>query len=514
MKKIIGIVLFVFIIAYTAFWYYHANEAKNLTANRLKKGMERLEAQGVRFQHAGLKIGGYPFSYEVKIKNPRWEMPNQEVFVDGFLTLGSNLWGTKVWIKKLGEAYFLDSEKQHHVIVKGDSTFVLNIHNPDRFLALLHPFEKTILDDPKKLLDEIKKFEWNGKNVVVAEGTDSKEKIIEISDFTIALNLQNRGKEIEDYKVDVAIHGLEIGSEGQQFLSKMPVGNFPELADLGIHPSLMYPSGKIDAEFDVAVRAPREGLNGNSPQYFDLNITKLHANSDFGKKNLKLHFKYEQQKNEDTQFHIDFEGITQTSQENYENTAKTFVKDLASAAEDSHNFYREQFQKLLLCCREDLEKILPYIPEIRTKIDLDADYNMAKMLGDITIKHFDFTTNQYGVKSYGEVKGKQLDIRGKYTIALIDYKPLVRDWAAYYNRIHFIIPIFSSNPDEVVSPMSPEMISSTLKFLLAISDEPGKDSKDISITFDFSEPHSVKIGKLTLPEAMVEFKKLEKEWAL
>lgn len=515
-------VLVAFIAAYGGFWFYHANKAKVFVSKELQK-LEQPDAEGNRLQYDGLKIDGYPFSYKVVIKNPRYGSgTKQEAFLDGFLTIGTNILGTKYWIEKSGNIHFLDNgdpNQHHHLIMSGESTISADIIHPYSLNVTIHPFEE-VSEQPinlsiKHLFDEINKLQFEGNNIILKEGEGDNQTLGEVSSISSGVSMKETSDGLDQYFLDLDVKGLEAKDKFIDYFNHFfPSKHADEIKNL-LNPNFMFGPKKMDLQFKGSIALPK-GYKEGFPNHLLVNIDKFNAVSDFGEKSVKGNLVYKDQNN-DTTIHASLDAAGKVSEENDKYIVKAFMSALQSAANDKKNkedTQIEKLQKLLQCCQADLEKIPPHYHEfgnIRVLWDADLNYNKETVSGEVKIKNFDITSDLYGFQSHGFANGHQIEIKGKYIIDLLDYKTMIEDLNAYYNRIHFLFPIFAESPENAPPLIPRPAVSKFLRFLRNISDSPKEDTKNLTITIDFLEPQSVKIGTLTLPEATVEWSKFQHE---
>lgn len=511
MKKLIALMIAVALIAgYSGFWYVQANHAKTFVERQISK-LEKPDSEGRRLQHTGLKVSGYPFNYEVKIKNPRFGTDkNQEVFLDGFLTVGTNLWGTEFWASKSGEIHFLGGTSElDHLIISGETTFTWDIHNPNPLEAAVHPFEEFEMHPEifknEYFFDLVKSLRFKGKNILVKEGKGTFQNLLEVSRVLMDFSMK-KPNDFERYNLSLNLQGFQMEKKAMQLLNRLALPEQPH--------NILFSYGKMDMELKGAVTVNKDR---DLFKYLDVELDTYKVKGEFGDSELKGHFKYDDLKTPSTTAGIELDGKAKTTEDNYNYIVKTFINALQSAVQDPQNAQLskiDNLRKLLQCCQEDLKKLVPRYHDfglMKLTVKADAEFNKENFSGDAKVQNFDFITDIYGIKSNGFVKGQQVEIIGQYTIDLLDYKTLIEDLAAYYNRIHFVFPIFAENPEDA-PPLIPHRVASLfINFLRKISNQPEKDSRDLSITINFLEPQAVKIGTLSLPDAMVEWGKFRHE---
>jgi hypothetical protein len=517
MNKIIITIILALLAGYTAFWYTQANHAKSFIAKKLDE-LEQPDSQGNRLQHAGLKIAGFPFSYEVKIKNPRYgNDKNQEAFIDGFLTLGTNLWGSKFWVQNSGVAHLLGGQSDH-ITISGDSTLSWNINNSNPLKSLNHPFNESEEQSPPSPQsdtrnEQIKRLHFNGRNLVVEESNGKAEKLGEIANVDLDFSMDNPSHDLQKYDINTTLEGLKLEEKALRNISELFNTHLKD--QQSIDPNLIVAAGKMNIDLIGSITLPIAEFEGKFPPYLSVDIEKLNSQTIYGNKQLSGKLNYDERIPAHTRAQINLNSVYTCNEENYKNSLKAFIKMLQASANEPESLdatQTEKLKKLLACCQTELETIIPRYQDfgpIKMLVDGDANFNKENFSGEAQLRHLDLTSDLYGIRSNGTVQGQQMAIKGEYTIELLNYKAMIEDLTAYYNRIHFLFPIFAETPENAPPLISPPVTVDFLTFLRKISNKPNDDSNDLSVTINFLEPHAVKVGLLTLPEALVEWGKFQ-----
>lgn len=529
MKKTLVIIILL-LIAFTGFWYYKAEEAKNLVASHLKE-WEKPNENGYRLRYENISVGGYPLSYEVSVSNPRYAKEKttdqSQIFVDGKIVFGTNLWGSKYWIDRFGDLnILLNDEKSkkdnQHVVIGGTSKIKMVVQNPQIFVGLMHPFQAF----PKELYSQEFSFSNWWKNVHEGELEVRHMTLLNAENSQVLMKLEKGDIDWKKsfYKegiVNIILNFDLKGLEGLEKIESLSKAISPttqtKLFKSGTLPTLFSP-GKTDLVFEGEAtfneRMNFEDFLELPPVSFKLK--KMEISNNFGESKLKSSLEVEQ-KAKGKFVHFDFSSSSVTTKEGYENMVNDFILALKNSAKEGSQPTDAKVKKLLECCEDDLKKVVPRYDELgKTNLNIDFDVKIAKdretskELIDLNVKHFDFTADPYGFLSHGDINWADTYPEGKFVIDLENYNRMIHDISNYYNGIQPLLPVLlDEKPQNVPPKITETKIEQFLQFLQYISDEPKE--KDLTITIHFPGNENVTIGKRTLPEVGVALEKLSKE---
>lgn len=519
MKKIIAI-LVVLIIAYTAFWFYEAEKAKETFAKHLKEA-EKPGENGFYLNYEDLSVGGYPFSYIVKVKNPKilqTEVNDEKnrpfSWLNGSFDFGTNLWGSEYWVTKFGEAHLhvpASSESpEAHIVAKGESTVSFNIHNSHPLKAMIEPFKELpeaffkADKNPEELFNLIREGEVESKDLTISivDSNSHQEEVFKADKTFFEWEHEHEKEDnVREISWKISLDGMTANYKNlMNFANKF---NPTPLPIIGNSPYDV----KTDFILEGKAKFPKESKSEEhdfSPLF--VQISKFDVKSKLADWRSKGTLDINPEKNGETKIHYDHDITYNVTPEGYKASVEQLNSNIKYLEEEGDKVdpSEETFKKLIKCCKDDIVKLLPHL-ERQGKMQFYTDFDATTISKsgkeesfDIKLHHFDATSDLYGLKADGEAKG--YPVLGKFVIKFSNYKSFINDIFAYYNRIRPLLPVLV-NENQNFPLWTPQMIEKLDNFLDSFNDEPGKDAKDLHITINFPDQEHITIGKKDMAEA-------------
>lgn len=522
MKKLIFTILFL-LIAFTGFWFYSAHRIEGFIATKLAKAEEELLIRGFKLKHEGLSVSGFPFGYDVKIKSPslkrlkqngrQYEFLNSAA-LDGYLSLTSNLLGSKFTIRKDGNGRFSVQNMQKNgiredlFIATGNAGFTFSAEEDSYVEAIKNPFKALfeLLEKNEKEFLVGKKGVIDLKNIKLANAENEGFQVIALDNGEIRYNISDLDEKEMSLRLSGEIKGLDLDTLIMGSDSFTP-GSDRSLKEIALLLSMPKP-GKTDITFDLDAKLPSvesSEINQN-PTFanlpaFSIDLKKATISNNFGSNYLKGITFLTHVKEGKRQLHHNLIGTFENSKEQFDALRATW----------------EEFLSNLPICQENatikassgcpvIKSLIPKFDtfgKITFQTDFDFDvHNLQAPLENskLDLRHLDYFAEIYGLKSDGKAAFTHPDVMNlSYKINLLNYQDLLKDLFGYLKKVEQFLPYLTEEATSLPK-LSENQLILILTYLKAISDEPEKDLKDIRISVSINENNSFKIGTLTAPE--------------
>jgi len=516
MKKTIFAIVALSLI-YGGLWYKSANTAKELIEEKLLKATTFLEAQGYTLTNEGVSVKGFPINYEVEIKKPKLERNSnnlnpdntlESIYLNGDLTLTSNLFGTKFSIKKMGDDHIQlrnsnkEISKIQELLVSGTTLYSFSVNEKSIFESIKNPFKSLfkILEENENEFLVGRKGSFNVADLKVIDIENPSLSIFEVKNAEIDYEIKETNKEISAFKIAGKINGMNLDTFllGPSAYTPGSERSLKEIALLLSMPKL----GKTDISFDLDLNTlfnKFQGLNSKSTLAdlppFNFDLKKFEMSNDFGNYFHKVNFTFLEVKDGIKQFTFNAIATSETSKAQFETLKGQWGEFLSN---------------LPMCNNpnEPCRLIKGLIPELDQfgKITAQADLkfsvpNYVDLLDNSTflINHLDYFSNLYGLKSNGVFDFKKPDlIVSTYKMELLNYQVLFQDLFNYLQKVQDVLPLI--NPEASNFPkMKEEHVKMITDYLRQISDEPSKNIENITVTVKINGPQ-VNVGTLSQDE--------------
>ncbi len=494
------------IAIFLAFWFYKAHLLKQDVAKHLAK-LEKV--QNPTFKYEGLSTTGFPFSVEVAIKNPTISYRAKEdeknasnVSLDGNLIVGSNLQGTKYWLTQKGNLHINNEDTQDHWLLSGDQTFA--IHVPEYHFTKGFP-ESFNGDSISALIKDLTyQGEFYGNHVSLS---NNLFPMYDFDSYYLDWNTRDKDKGLKlfDYKFT---------SKGIDTLYKKLQKEDPSLPDAGV----IQASGAGDVLFDPNLPTDDFLKFALAIQTtpLSINIKNFDSQDNFHNQSFNFHFSIQPQEDGKLAISSDSSFDAKFSKGAFDKgmvEMKEYVKESEAIAEPEEKAILEKLPEFLAAT---LPKFYEW-GQIIGKTDWNLNLKMTSIPFvpsefSLDIKHFDFLTDKGGWEIHGNFIGGESRFIGDLTLDLINYRSLIEGISDYYNESykaiesHFGLPLA-----QWARPIPKETVDNIIAFVNKISDEPGKETKDTSITLKIPPDRKVTIGTLKLDEAVQDFNQLYDE---
>lgn len=536
MKKLSGLIItiVVLVLLYTVFWFYQAHQVKKLFLYHLNE-YEKPDDQGYYVKVDDVSVHGYPFNYVVNLSHPRYEKKQDpkdsahyfKVALDGIMKIGTDIFGKSYWIKQEGDLNYLpgpEEKEAKRYVVKGNMKLKVDVAHPQYARALMHPFsglpEVFYKENPsfQELLSELKMASYEDHDFGMYEiDANTSKQLVGFSKGNIRWNYGSKGQEEEKFVLNLELKDFEATENGQPLLPHLK-----KLMDLSTDATVDVPyilgSGKnnIALDFEAIIPQNFDGWKFFNYKNLDITLKKLEMDNLYGHTTASFDMNLKEKEQDSRNLRLTLSANSIITEKGSEAIHRQFIEGLkqnvAAHPEDEEN---KVINDLLKCCEERLQDIIPdytRLGKMRFLFDMDIKVkNVSKnpILDKLILNNLDAMAEPYGIKSHGEADFANDQPRGKYEIDWINFKQMIHDIIAYYNRIHPIFEKFSkanhqSLPVDVITTAQKEIVD----FFKSISNDPSKDNNTITITVDFSDINNPKIGQNNLEQVKQAWDKL------
>lgn len=522
MKKLTGLITFVVVLClvYAGYWFYQAQQVKELVANHLKN-FEKADRDGYRLKVDNLSVGGFPLNYEVKLANPRYELANESASekktsalgIDGAIKVGSDVLGKTYWIKQEGDLnYFYpdqSTQEPKKFLVKGNMELKADVSHPQYWKAFMHPFhgfpQAFYKQDAtlQEILNELKFVSYQDSNFALYEVTGDKQT--ELMTFAKgAFNWKHAPNSdgTEKFVMNIDLKDLETVDNGRPLTAHL--AKIVDLSTFTVDLPYFFGSGKnnISMNFDASLPPNLDFSKVLAYKNLNIDLKNLDIQNLYGNTSVKMNLTFNEKDSENRNLHFGFSTISKVTKEGSEAVHKHFIESLKQRAQANASDDPDQkvIAELLKCCQDKLEGIIPDYTKLGTmKFIVDGDVLFKDVadtlsLEKVVVNHFDTIVDPYGIKSFGEGAIVNDQPKGQYQFDLINYQTMIHDIVSYYNRIYPVLEKFAEAnsqtiPVDTITDLEEREIVDFFKSLAKDADK-----KDITIVIDFNEPGSVKIG--------------------
>ena len=538
MKKLSSLIIVVIVLAliYTGFWFYNAHHVKELFLYHLKE-YEKPNAEGYHVKVDDVTVHGYPFNYEIKLTNPRYENASEskdsqqslKVAVDGAIKIGTDIFGRSYWIKKEGDVNYTTNstaeESAKKYTVKDHLEFEVAVAHPQYARAFIHPFfglpKVFYKENPSftEVLNELKMANYEDRDFKLYEVDNNAMKpLASFPQASIRWKHSPDGNDRDKFVFNLELKDLE-ATEGGKFLlphlkkwmanPDLAVNDVPYFANSG--------KNNISIEFEATLPRNFEILNFFSYKNLNIELKKLDSNNEYGQTSITFDVSLKEQETDSKNLHMSFNTESLITEKGSEAIHRHFIESLKQTVSNQPaDPTNKALLELLKCCEDKLQDIIPNYSRLgKMQFVFDADVKVKNIsqnpaLDKMIISHFDLLSQPYGIKSHGMAELTDSQLHGKYEINWINYKEMIHDLVDYFNRIH---PIYEKFAETNKQPVSIGLISDAQEkeiadFFKSISDESSKDNATITITLDYSDANNPKIGNNSMEQVRAAWEKL------
>lgn len=538
MKKLSSLIILIVVLAllYTGFWFYQAHRVKALVVNHLNE-YEKPDAQGYHVKVDDVSVHGYPFNYEVQLSNPKYEKVQEpksdvqqdfKIAVDGVIKIGTDIFGRSYWVKQEGDVNYIpkniDDKDSKRYEVKGNLNLKVDVKHPQYVQAFMHPFfglpKVFYQENPtfQALLDELKMASYEDHDFGLYEIDGDTKQLVGFSKGWVRWMHSPNGKEEEKFVFNFDLKDFEAAENGRPLIPHLK-----KLMDLNTDMAIDIPyilgSGKNNISLDFEAILPRNFDVWNFFNYKNIvfELKKLEMDNLYGQTSAKFDFDLKENEKDNRNLHVNFKTESSITEKGSEAIHKQFIDGLklkvAAQPSDPDN---KVLVDLLKCCQDRLQDIIPNYTKLGTmQFIFDADVkvkniSMTGALDKININALDLLAKPYGIKSHGSADFLNNQASGKYEINWINYKEMIHDLIAYYNRIY---PIFEKFSEANKQPISIGLINDTQEkeiadFFKSISNDTSSENATITITIDFTDMSNPKIGHNSVEQVKQAWDKL------
>lgn len=537
MKKLSGFIILIVVLAliYTGFWFYQANRVKKLVVYHLNEYAKPNE-KGYQVKVDKVSVQGYPLSYEVKLLNPRYEKvkeapetePSLKVAVDGAIKIGTDILGRNYWVKQEGDINYGPIVEDHGIkkySAQGNLKLKVGVRHPQYFQAFLHPFfglpKVFYKENPtfQELMNELKMASYEDHDFRMYELDDhSKKQLLEFTKGRVQWQHEPTGKEEDKFVFNLDLKDFEAVENGRLLLPHLK-----KLMDLNTDMTVDVPyilnSGKNNIALDFEATLPQNFDLAKFFNYKNLNLElkKLEMDNLYGHTVATFGVNLKETEKDSRTFHLGLNTESLVTQKGSEAIHRQFIDSLKlKVAEQPSEPENKVLLDLLKCCEDSLQELIPNYTKLgKMKLNIDTDIKVKNIsqnpsLDKILVNHLDAIAEPYGIKSHGTAEFANNRPQGKYEIEWINYKEMIHDAIAYYNRIH---PIFEKISESNHQPLAVGLIDPTkekeiVDFFKSISNNPSNDDKTITVTIDFTDISNIKIGHSSIEQVKEAWGKL------
>ena len=537
MKKLSGLIIFIVLLAlvYVGFWFYKAHEVKELVQLHLKE-YEKPNADGYQFKVEDVSVHGFPFNYEVKLANPRYEMANASdpghpnVVIDGALKVGTDLLGKTYWMKQEGDILYLlpngEGSPAKKYAIKGQMKLQADVAHPQYFQAFMHPFHgfpKAFYKENssfQEILNEIKTADYEDQDFGLYE-VDAKgeRQLLGFSKGRVHWSHQPDTEKEDRFVLNLDLKDFEATEQGKALLPHLRrlLSINPDMA---VDVPYFIGSGKNNIALDFEAAFPKNMDFSNFITYKDVDIQlkKLEMENAYGRTSLNFNIGLKEREADSRNLHIGFNTNSSITPQGSEAIHRQFMDSLKLKAADSQSADPESkvLKELLECCESQLQEVIPDYTRLgKMQFVLDSDLKIKTIsenptLHQFLIKHLNLLAEPYGFKSNGHVDLVNNQPSGLYEIQWVNFKEMIHDAISYFNRIHPILEKFSEANHQplTIGVVNENQEKEIVDFFKSISKDPSKDDSTISIVVDFKDINNVRIGQNSLEQVKEAWEKV------
>nr|WP_166154525.1 hypothetical protein [Neochlamydia sp. AcF84]NGY94398.1 hypothetical protein [Neochlamydia sp. AcF84] len=530
----------IFAFLYVGHWFYRAQQAKEFVLAHLKN-YEKQSSGFYRLETGDVSVQGFPFSYEVKLNKPRYillqegkkSLSSPTLGIDGTLKIGTDILGKSYWLKQEGDLKYIaptsSQASAKEYICKGNREIKLETVHPHYSHAFIHPFAEL----PKgfnaenfsiyEILRESKRVSYEDHDFVLYEKKgDVQTQWLSFSKGGLRWKQHpNKNKE-NKFLFSLDIEDAEAANQGKALLEHFK--KFMVLNTDGLDIPSFLSSGKntFNLEFEASLPLHLALWNFLSAENFDITLNKLNIKNPYGQLLVTSKIAHTQEEHDHRNLHLEFRTDSILTPQGIEAIHRQFMEGLKlKASETASSASKRESQlldELLKCCKDRLEDIIPDYAKLGKKSFIfDADVKIRDVvkkpfLHQIIIHNFDLDTQPYGIKSHGQAEFIESHPQGKYEFEWKNYKQMIHDLVAYFNRIH---PVLEKIAEFNKQPLSLSIIdedkeAKIIDFFRSLANEASQESATLSVTVNFMEKDHVKIGSSSLEQVKEAWEKLKK----
>lgn len=524
MKKLV-VILIAIVAIYTGLWFVSATKAKEEVELKLKQYVQSYGG-AYDLKYDSLSVSGYPCCYEIQIHKPVFtdhgnarQKGKGELALDGSLSVGTNLFGTKYWIDRKGE---LRLKGLTDLFLPGDKDFTFNgkhrvtmeVANGNPLKAIFAPF----VTFPKEIFSrELSVQQWwnvvheidiKGTALTLVDVAHQSTPIASQDHLHLKLRHHKESGDLETITFIADVKGVQFNKSWSDQLKSYPAGLVSPSFIQGFDNLVLYSSiKKCDFDMDLEALVPEnfgwETFLQKSFPEASIELKKMVVTSSLGHSDIAFKASIKHQGADE---HMHF-GLTATSiVDKAGNTmiAANFVNSLKNMANNPKMPAADYIKKLLTCCEQDLPNLLPRYDELG-KITFDMNFTQDRLnigtpeeMVSFNLHPYDFTTDLYSSKIDGGISiAKSGTTKGQFVLDLVNWEAMIRDLVGYYNRIEPLIR--KAAGQDAVPFMPPQIKEETVVKILgvvqSISDTPDKKEQNLRTTIDIPNMQSVTIGK-------------------
>lgn len=536
MKKLGGFISLIvaLVLVYTVFWFYQANHVKKIVVYHLNE-YAKADAKGYHVKVDEVSVQGYPLNYEVKLLNPKYEMAqdtpkaeqNLRAVVDGAIKIGTDIFGRSYWVKQEGDINYgpiVEGENVKKYSVHGNLRLKADVVHPQYTQAFFHPFyglPKVFYKEKptfQELLNELKMASYEDHDFGLYEIDNSgKKQLLSFTKGLVQWKHDPLANEEEKFVFNLDLKDFEAAEDGKPLLPHLK--KLMELnTDMTVDVPYILSSGKNNIALDFNATLPQnfDFLKFFSYKNIDIVLRKFEIENLFGHTSAKFDINLKEADKDSRNFHLGVNAESLITDKGSEALHRQFIDSLklkvAAQPSDPEN---KVLLDLLKCCEDRLQDIIPNYSKLgKMQFVFDTDVRVKNIaqetaLDKVIVNHLDALAQPYGVKSHGLIEISDNKPQGRYEIKWINYKEMIQDAVAYYNRIHPIVEKFSEDNQPLAiglidAPKEKEIID----FFKSISDNPSNDDKTITITINFTDMNNIKVGQNSLEQVRDAWNKL------
>lgn len=529
MKKILGL-LCALIAIYTCFWYYKGHQIKEKALSEIAQANQNAKNPFV-FTYSKASLGGYPFGFSINFDNPqvRAKDPQNESLVPvrklGDLALGTNLFGSKIWIVTQGE-----SDINFNVMNQGTEMFQGNTTFKEAEFCLSFKDSWYFLSLPKKKLKELWKESWDlyieAKDLKIEEfTTQQKLEFTQEKGAIYASHQAKDGSSDEKVSLNIELEGYKLLAKGDLYPEKKEdllilmnlKSNFPSL--------LTGEKSNFKFNLDLATNDLKNLIKANAEKLKKIDHANINMQLAFDtteNRSLEavydLYFKRRSEKEFDFNFYqrSDYDGFKTF----LDSMLREYSKDIAlliPMTEDGEQKRRlEMLSKVIdvLAQSTVVNKVGDRLfTEVQLSLDSTTDGDGTTLRIDLPTFHYSFSPYLLDMKLSGQLhpefigQGLSPLKDASAELQMENYKDLIEDFSILFWELNSVkengglASKLSRNDIQTIS-------NNIITFLRSLSDTPSEDGENLHITVEASDLTNIKVGTLTPLEVALEYNKM------
>ncbi len=494
-SKVLGIIIVVLLIGYSAFWYMQAYYIQNTLKQELA------EVSEAKITYDDVKCSGFPFRINVSLVNPKVHVENKAISLDldgQFVTSWSLLANLKG----------IDISGKSHILVPVEEGAVASQYHFEGNTALEIDSIKTLGDKGKVRLTDAKAvslgndlhgpFEW------LADSVTCEYNVLSSSPDRAALNLD---VEVQGAQVKVLLAGEST------FIQQLYNAFFGTIAEK---------SGKTNASFVISCDTPSASKLqelADSPLQLltkgippvTLEIKNFNSSNALTKDKLLA------------RLHLGEEHNSIVLQVTGEGDIRYFAayREAIIAAIDNVEKLAPNWEapadllgvKDFLVNHADRIKALVPHPERLGTISLYNDFfvevTKPSLNWHVGVKKLGVMCDLYGIDIKADAQSRNSDLQIEATCALKNAQGLVVELVSSYNNVADIVNTIESDPEKHFKPLPANAADKIVAFLAHLSQEHEDPKGTLKIIYTYKNNKTM-IGHLSLEEARAEAEAL---WA-